>query len=124
MPHYNFSFPNKLLQFFWDFFPLDVTPNFLQMLIFTNILANRLFNNATHYHNFTRDHFVMLLRLSVKNGHFIFNGSVFKQVDNVAMGSPLRPILGNIFLSFHKLSFKGNCRQQCPLFLATPSFNA
>lgn len=32
---------------------------------------------------------------------FRFNGNFYDQVDGVAMGSPLAPILANLFLGFH-----------------------
>ena len=40
-----------------------------------------------------------LLVLCTKNVQFVFNGSFYRQVDGVAMGSPLVPILAGIFLS-------------------------
>ena len=36
--------------------------------------------------------------LCTKNVYFTFNGEKFTQVDGVAMGSPLAPILANIFM--------------------------
>ena len=32
----------------------------------------------------------------------LFEGELYKQIDRVAMGSPLGPTLANIFLSFHE----------------------
>ena len=40
-----------------------------------------------------------LLLLCTKNVQFVFNGSFYRQVDGVAMGSPLGPVLTDIFLS-------------------------
>ena len=39
-----------------------------------------------------------LILLCTKNVHFTFNGETFTQVDDVAMGSPLAPILAGIFM--------------------------
>jgi len=33
--------------------------------------------------------------------HFIFRGTYYDQVDGVAMGSPLAPILANLFMGHH-----------------------
>ena len=39
-----------------------------------------------------------LLHLCTKNVHFIFNGEIYIQIDGVAMGSPLGPVLAHIFI--------------------------
>ena len=36
--------------------------------------------------------------------HFIFNSKFYNQIDGVAMGSFLAPVVANIFMGFHKLS--------------------
>ena len=38
-----------------------------------------------------------LLELRTKELHF-FNGKMYKQVDGVVMGKPLRPVIMNIFM--------------------------
>ena len=43
-----------------------------------------------------------LLNLAAKESFFTFNNKFYIQVDGVAMGSPLGPILTNIFVSHHK----------------------
>jgi hypothetical protein len=86
-----------------------------------NIIINKCFASATHYHAISRDQFRELLNLSVKNCHFwcIFgiDGVLYRQVDGVAMGSPLGPLFANIFLSFHEKS----CLADCP-FVFKPIF--
>ena len=46
---------------------------------------------------------------SLKNCHFLFNGNFYDQVNGVAMGSPLGPLLANIFLSHHEKIWLDNC---------------
>ena len=45
-----------------------------------------------------KDQFRELLELCTKNMHFSFNNAIYRQVDGVAMGSPLGPVLANIFM--------------------------
>ena len=40
----------------------------------------------------------VLLEFATKKSHFIFNGQYYDQIDGVAMGSPLGPVLANIFM--------------------------
>ena len=39
-----------------------------------------------------------LLDFATKKSHFIFDGQYYDQFDGVAMGSPLGPVLANIFM--------------------------
>ena len=39
-----------------------------------------------------------LLTICTKNVHFSFNNDIYIQIDGVAMGSPLGPVLANIFM--------------------------
>ena len=49
-----------------------------------------------------KSEFENLLSLATQESHFMFNDILYKQKDSVAMGSPLRPTMANIFLSFMK----------------------
>ena len=40
----------------------------------------------------------VLLEFATKRSHFIFNGQYYDQIDGVAMGSPLGPVLAKIFM--------------------------
>ena len=42
-----------------------------------------------------------LLSLATKDSHFIFDGTLYKQIDKVAIGSTLGPTLANAFLFYH-----------------------
>ena len=40
---------------------------------------------------------------------FSFNGSIYRQIDGVAMGSPLGPVLANIFVGFCESEIDAEC---------------
>ena len=64
---------------------------------------------SAKFHNFSKNQFRNLLKLSVKNTYFFFNGKLYEQIDGVAMGSPLGPTLANIFLCYHENKWLTNC---------------
>ena len=41
-----------------------------------------------------------LLLFATKRSHFLFHGHYYDQIDRVAMGSPLRPVLASIFMCY------------------------
>ena len=49
--------------------------------------------------------------LATKDSHFIFDGTLYKQIDGVAMGFPLPTTLANVFLVCHEK----NWLEHCPL---------
>ena len=49
--------------------------------------------------------------MATKESYFRFNGSLYNQIDGVAMGSPLGPSLANAFLSCHEKNWLNNCPQ-------------
>ena len=73
------------------------------------IIAGQLFCNSEIFHGFSRVESVKFLTSVVKNCHFIFNGKFYDQLDGVAMGSPLGPLLANILLSFHEIKWLKDC---------------
>ena len=75
--------------------------------LFTNIPVNEVINIAAdlvYRHEsetkpkFGKDVFVKLCEFATQ-GCFMYNGEMFKQIDGVSMGSPLAPILANLFLA-------------------------
>ena len=60
----------------------------------------------------TRDELRKLFHFATSKSHFLFNDEVFDQIDGVAMGSPLGPVLANIFMGYHEKTwidnYKGN----------------
>ena len=54
-------------------------------------------------------HFKQLLILSVKSSCFLFNDVYYRQIDGVAMGSPLGPTLANLFSVYHERKWLESC---------------
>ena len=74
--------------------PLDET---------TKFLADRAFIdnwfNSEYDLNISKQDLIDLLGVATKDQLFQFNGSLYEQVDSVGMGSPLGPLLANVFMS-------------------------
>ena len=66
------------------------------------ILAEKAFKddwfNKQHNLNITKSDLVELLNIATKNQLFQFEGSLYEQIDGVAMGSPLGPLMANTFM--------------------------
>ena len=74
--------------------------------LFTNIpldetidnCVDNLYNDNENPPNIPKHDFCNLLNIATKKSFFMFNNKYYKQVDGVAMGSPLAPALANIFM--------------------------
>ena len=62
--------------------------------------------------NLTHKQFRSLLEMSVKESIFLFGDQLFKQIDGVAMGSPLGPTLANVFLCYHEMMWLSSCPEE------------
>ena len=49
--------------------------------------------------NISKQDLIDLLSVATKSQLFQFNGSLYEQIDGVAMGSPLGRLLANVFMS-------------------------
>ena len=75
----------------------------------TDICANTLFENTEKAEGLSKIEFKELLFLTAKESYFIFYGKLYKQVDGVAMVSPLGPALANAFLVHFEKNWLQNC---------------
>ena len=62
---------------------------------------NLIFNHNPNL-NITKKELKKLFLFATSQTHFIFNSKFYNQIDGVAMGSPLAPVLANIFMGFHE----------------------
>ena len=51
---------------------------------------------------FSKNELKRLFEFATKETHFLFNVTFYEQVDGVAMGSPLAPVLANLFMGHHE----------------------
>ena len=93
-----FSVSSDIVSLFTNI-PLDET-----IFIYADFLYR---GPSTSVLPFPEDVFVELMEIASKSVSFIFKEVSYRQIDGTSMGSPLRPILANIFVGFHeRLLFK------------------
>lgn len=88
----------------------DILVSYDVSSLFTNVpadetiasIAERAFENnwfnEEHSLNFTKSDLIELWRIATKYQLFQFEGNLYQQVDGVAMGSPLVPLMANAFM--------------------------
>ena len=75
-----------------------------------DICVDNLYSDNENPPNIPKHNFRNLLNIATKETFFMFNNKYYKQVDGVAMGSPLGPALANIFMC----SFENKWLRDCP----------
>ena len=90
--------------------------------LFTNIPLNETINLATDliFENnpeikISKNDLKELFRFATSESHFLFDGNFYDQIDGVAMGSPLGPVLANLFMAIHEKDWLKNCNSP-PIF--------
>ena len=91
--------------------------------LFTNIPLKESIDLAVSYITegntkltFSKAELVKMFSIANSQTHFLFNGKVFDQIDGVAMGSPLPPVLANLFLGQHEKLWLKNYQGPSNLF--------
>ena len=64
--------------------------------------ADALYNDDPMARSFPRNIFVKLMQLATSSVEISFNNNMHRQLDGVAMGSPLGPALANIFVGYQE----------------------
>ncbi|XP_068247978.1 uncharacterized protein [Palaemon carinicauda] len=98
---------------------LDVVSLFTKVSLHETIeiILGKLYPTENDIFNgFDSNSFRKLLELSVIDINFVFNTKLFKQVDGMAMGSPLGLTFANIFMCHLEEIYLG----QCPEALTSP----
>ena len=80
-----------------------------------DIAINLIFNHNPNL-NITRKELKELFLFATSKTHFIFNSKFYNQIDGVAMGSPLAPVLANIFMAFHESKWLNEYNLNKPKF--------
>ena len=102
----NFNFRNGVLVNF------DVESLFTAIPVeeTINIILDELFiSDDTLIENMNRKQFKRLLKVATDNTYFLFNCTLYKQVDGMAMGSPLGPVFANVFMNKLEREFMLHC---------------
>ena len=73
-----------------------------------DICADALYDYEETNFKLKRINFVELMRRATCGTEFSLNGNMYRQTDGVAMGSPLGPILANIFMGFLEERYFGD----------------
>ena len=64
-----------------------------------NITIKKIYEKHEITIVFTKSETKKLLTICTKNVHFSFNNGIYIQIDGVGMGSPLGPVIPNIFMA-------------------------
>ena len=92
---------NKSLPPDFSLVSFDVVSLFTKVpLDFTiDLILNKIYDERQIVTKISRQQMKKLLLICTKEMHFSFNGKMYQQIDGVAMGSPLGPVIANIFMS-------------------------
>ena len=74
-----------------------------------DIIINTLFSDNDYIQGLDSVNFRKLLNFATKDILFYFGGKIYKQIEGVAMGSPLGPTLANIFMCHFEKIWLRDC---------------
>ena len=80
-----------------------------------DMAINLIFNHNPNL-NITKKEIKKLFLFATSQTHFLFNAKFYNQIDGVAMGSPLAPVLANIFMNFYESKWLNKYNLNKPKF--------
>ena len=80
-----------------------------------DIAINLIFDRNPNL-NITKKELKIIFLFATSQTHFIFNSKFYNQVDGVVMGSPLAPVLANIFMGFYESKWPNKYNLNKPKF--------
>ena len=113
--------------FVQEFNQVNITNSFLVSFdvcsLFTNIplnetidiAVNLIFENNSNL-NISKSDLNQLFLFATAQTHFIFKGNFYDQIDGVTMGSPLAPVLANLFMGHHERKWISDYQENGPSF--------
>ena len=95
----------------------DVTSLFTNILVWETVYTaiNLIFNHNPNL-NITKKELKKLLLFVTSQTNFLFNSIFYNQIDRVAMGSPLAPVLANILMRFYEFKWLNEYNLNNPKF--------
>jgi len=98
-------------------FPVCTMASFDIVSLYTQIPLNealeicieKVFHNSELVQGLNKQQFKQALEIATKEGFFLFDGQIYKQKDGLSMGSPLAPVLANMFLCHYEEKWLNEC---------------
>ena len=66
-----------------------------------DIAVNEILKHKPYFKIFKKE-LIKLFKVATSQTHFMFDGEYYDQIDGVSMGSPLGPVLANLFMGYHE----------------------
>ena len=79
------------------------------------MVINLIFNQNPNL-SITEKELTKLFAFTTSQTHFIFKNKFYNQIDGVAMGSPLAPVLASIFMGFYESKWLNKYNLNKPKF--------
>ena len=84
--------------------PIDPALNIIKdLLVKDNTLKERTVMEV--------EDIIQLLEFCLKNTYFSFQGQFYEQVEGAAMGSPVSPIVANLYMEYFRTKSSKHCTQ-------------
>ena len=113
----SFDFAEELVNYDHNLYmaSLDVESLFTNVPLEETIknCVNNLFSSNFYSGKLSRKDLYDLLKIVTTESSFIFDNKLYKQIDAVAMGSPLDPTVSNAFLCHYEKVWLNECPSQC-----------